>query len=600
MNPNDAFARAQSALAQGQYGQCLEMLSDLNAAIGEHAAISQMRAMALAHAGDRAAARVEFARAVQLSGDRPDPALLANYARLLWEDGDFADARSLLQRAAALAPRDAAIIALHITAIRRQEGDEAADRAWRAQIDAEQGSAAMCHYYALFLRDAGRLGAAIDAIERAIALNPASANAKQLRARISAGMGRPSARQFADLAGANSLDDGGVTAWAAAQFHEGDAAGALATLDKWIAQHPGAIQAIETRLSMTSQTQSASAARAWIDELTAARPGDAAVRGLRLHFIWQSLGAQAALAEADAMRPDAALAERVQCAELLSEADEQRQAQSMFDAMADELCRAPAALQMAEVRHLLRCQAIEEATRQAHEIAMRTRLVEAWAYTELGWRLMGDDRWDWLLRGGAAVQTYDLTHFEEYREDLETGLRRMHCQMRDQPFEQSVRGGTQTDGFLLGREDDAIQGLRADLDDAVARYCAMLDPIATDHPLARIAGAQTRITGSWSVLLRSAGNHAVHFHNEGALSSACYIALPGGIGGGEGGDVGKAGWLEFGRSPAHAGVNVEPFADVRPVEGRLVLFPSFLFHGTRPFADGERLTVAFDVAEVSL
>ena len=35
---------------------------------------------------------------------------------------------------------------------------------------------------------------------------------------------------------------------------------------------------------------------------------------------------------------------------------------------------------------------------------------------------------------------------------------------------------------------------------------------------------------------------------------------------------------------------------VEPAPGRLVLFPSWLWHGTRPFGDGERLTVAFDVA----
>jgi hypothetical protein len=29
-----------------------------------------------------------------------------------------------------------------------------------------------------------------------------------------------------------------------------------------------------------------------------------------------------------------------------------------------------------------------------------------------------------------------------------------------------------------------------------------------------------------------------------------------------------------------------------------VLFPSFLFHGTRPFLGGERLTVAFDLVPV--
>ena len=30
--------------------------------------------------------------------------------------------------------------------------------------------------------------------------------------------------------------------------------------------------------------------------------------------------------------------------------------------------------------------------------------------------------------------------------------------------------------------------------------------------------------------------------------------------------------------------------------GRLALFPSTMWHGTVPFADGERLTIAFDVA----
>jgi len=30
--------------------------------------------------------------------------------------------------------------------------------------------------------------------------------------------------------------------------------------------------------------------------------------------------------------------------------------------------------------------------------------------------------------------------------------------------------------------------------------------------------------------------------------------------------------------------------------GRLVLFPSYLYHGTRPFSAGERLSVAFDVS----
>ena len=35
---------------------------------------------------------------------------------------------------------------------------------------------------------------------------------------------------------------------------------------------------------------------------------------------------------------------------------------------------------------------------------------------------------------------------------------------------------------------------------------------------------------------------------------------------------------------------------IRPEEGMLALFPSWQWHGTRPFAQGERLTMAFDAA----
>jgi len=38
-----------------------------------------------------------------------------------------------------------------------------------------------------------------------------------------------------------------------------------------------------------------------------------------------------------------------------------------------------------------------------------------------------------------------------------------------------------------------------------------------------------------------------------------------------------------------------PIRTIEPKPGRLVLFPSTMWHGTRPFDAGERLTVAFDV-----
>ena len=43
-------------------------------------------------------------------------------------------------------------------------------------------------------------------------------------------------------------------------------------------------------------------------------------------------------------------------------------------------------------------------------------------------------------------------------------------------------------------------------------------------------------------------------------------------------------------------LDLPPIRLIEPRPGRLVLFPSTMWHGTRPFAQGERLTVAFDVA----
>ena len=75
------------------------------------------------------------------------------------------------------------------------------------------------------------------------------------------------------------------------------------------------------------------------------------------------------------------------------------------------------------------------------------------------------------------------------------------------------------------------------------------------------------------------------------MSSACYIALPPSLGS----EASRDGWLELGRPPVELGLDLEPLAAIEPRPGRLALFPSYLYHGTRPFRDGERLTIAFDV-----
>jgi hypothetical protein len=58
-----------------------------------------------------------------------------------------------------------------------------------------------------------------------------------------------------------------------------------------------------------------------------------------------------------------------------------------------------------------------------------------------------------------------------------------------------------------------------------------------------------------------------------------------------------AGAIEFGRPPDDLEFSLEPPVRlVRPKEGLLVLFPSYLFHRTLPFeSDQKRISIAFDV-----
>ena len=163
-------------------------------------------------------------------------------------------------------------------------------------------------------------------------------------------------------------------------------------------------------------------------------------------------------------------------------------------------------------------------------------------------------------------------------------------------LDQSVRGGTQTDGPLLSRIAPEIQALRAAIVSAVEEFRAHLPPVDLKHPLLRERrDRRIRFSGSWSVRLKGAGYHANHVHPQGWISSALYVVLPER----SDGDASDAGWLKIGEPPAEFGADLPATRLVEPKSGQLILFPSWMWHGTVPFRTGERLTVAFDVKRPS-
>jgi hypothetical protein len=79
---------------------------------------------------------------------------------------------------------------------------------------------------------------------------------------------------------------------------------------------------------------------------------------------------------------------------------------------------------------------------------------------------------------------------------------------------------------------------------------------------------------------------------RGWISSAYYVAVPDAAGDAEA----KQGWIKFGEPNFDARLPDAVKRAVQPKPGRLVLFPSYMWHGTVPFhSDAARTTIAFDV-----
>lgn len=219
--------------------------------------------------------------------------------------------------------------------------------------------------------------------------------------------------------------------------------------------------------------------------------------------------------------------------------------------------------------------------------------LEAWSLLELAWRQTDKQKHRWLVGNPRLYGALQLNLSDFELNQIAQALRTMH-DAKAQPLGQSVRGGTQTPGELFARNDPEIVQLTGALADAIRTFVTALPAADPSHPLLKHRNGGMAFGPSWSIRLASGGFHAAHFHPGGMLSSACYISLPQSIGD----ESERSGWLELGRPPDELGLQLEPLDSFEPKPGRLVLFPSFLFHGTRPFDAGERLTVAFDLVPV--
>ena len=220
---------------------------------------------------------------------------------------------------------------------------------------------------------------------------------------------------------------------------------------------------------------------------------------------------------------------------------------------------------------------------------------EALAYRALGLRLAGDDaaadgladlqRWIHLTAPLLPPEVGDIAEFNRQLADDLAALK----SRKWQPASQSIRGGTQTQNNIFTEPVASIALLRQAIDAAIGVYLADLGTDPT-HPFP--AGRPRRYGyRGWSVILEDQGYHVPHIHPEGWLSGAYYVQVPDFAPGED------PGCIEFGRPWADLPFAVPPpTRRVPPAAGLLVLFPSYFWHGVRPFRSaGRRITVAFDL-----
>ena len=227
----------------------------------------------------------------------------------------------------------------------------------------------------------------------------------------------------------------------------------------------------------------------------------------------------------------------------------------------------------------------------------RQPLEQSWiAHEMLALRLAGDARYAALAQPDTLIRAFELPvpegfgSIDQFNDALIEAIA-PNQSFTHRPLDQTLRSGTQTARDLVHVQNPVIQAYLQALDGPIQEY---LNAIGRDskHPLLSRNTGKYRFNGCWSVTLSGGGHHVNHVHPKGWISSAYYARVPAETDS----EDGKAGWIKFGEPPFKTQPELPPEKWVQPKAGTLVLFPSYMWHGTEPIhAGSERITVPFDL-----
>jgi tetratricopeptide (TPR) repeat protein len=598
-NDIEQLQRAQALTRQGQADSAEALVRGVLAASSGQPDALNLLAFILQAQGRRAEARTALESALKIA-PKHSP-LWNSLGNLLGDMGETDAAIAALERAVGLAPTyGEGWINLGVTAsaagrwelARRALGKATQIHPERAQLWSALGQAEQV---------TGNVRHSVDAYTRALNLNGEDKAARHNLAVGYRKLDRP-ADALAVLAAAEP--SGGetpqtLTLRAHLLADVGRFADAVAAYEQVIWRYPDHVDAHETLARLLPTLGQSTMA---LDTYKAALA--AAPHSLPL---WQSaLGSARDLQAYDLLRTWAETAEKA-----LGPRFEFRLARAAADALAGDAACAIVPLRTLIADHPLQsgphAYLAHIYLRLGDAIAAETHAVAAtqlapsdqtgWALLSLIWRLLGDSREHWLADYDRLVIPIDIdapapyTSRSAFLSELAATLTGMHEAQRH-PAEQSLRGGTQTRGILFERRAPVLQALAAQIRRQVVQRLEELQ-VDASHPFLSKLTQDITYAGSWSVRLASEGFHISHIHPQGWLSSAFYVEVPSEVG--AAGAALPAGALAFGIPDSALGLTLTPRRVEVPVAGRLVIFPSYFWHGTIPFTStAHRLTVAFD------
>ena len=413
--------------------------------------------------------------------------------------------------------------------------------------------AGILHVLARALDEAGR--PAVTTYEQAIARSPADPAIRlgHVAARFTAGDGEAALHDLGQLLGANPLWIEGHQTFAQLAAQLGLPGKALDSLQAALGNHPQSEALHQTAINLLLDAEAFEQATSQINTARS-QIGHTPALGLAEATVLDETGAPAS-AEAFAR---------------LGAATDQAHA-------------------VRRLRHLIRRSAFELAASEIEPWLSGSSSESIWPYAALIWRANNDPRSRWLEQQEGLVRLANLNIPEPGMEELAACLRQLHAGS-GRFLDQSVRNGTQTAGALLSRTEPVIARFREQFRSAIQDYIARLPTADSSHPLLSLRRDKLpRFAGSWSVRLQGAGFHTSHHHPQGWISAAFYVTVPEGL-------TAEEGRLCLGEGPPSLEGGLRPHTEITPLAGHLAIFPSWMWHGTRPFRDGERMTIAFDIA----